>query len=187
MQRAPRERRSRDRYGRERRERGDSADRNESGNNADAALSAQGLMPNEALAQVNTGQAAPESIASATSYVAPAPVPSGLPEAFAPAHSASVRTPVTAAPAAGSLPKVQAYDLPLQDLAQVAQGSGLQWVNSDAAKIAQVQAAIALEVKPAHVPRERQAVAASSEGALVLVETRRDLREMTLPFEKPPT
>jgi ribonuclease E len=73
----------------------------------------------------------------------------------------------------------------LQDLVQVAQASGLQWVNSDASKIAEAQAAMALEAKPAHVPRERPPVAVITEGPLVLVETKRDLREMALPFEKP--
>ena len=89
------------------------------------------------------------------------------------------------APASTGLPKVQSYDLPLQDLVQVAEGSGLQWVNSDAAKIAQVQQAMALEPKPIHVPRERAPAAVSTEGPLVLVETKRDLRDMPLPFEKP--
>ena len=36
------------------------------------------------------------------------------------------------------MPKVQGYELPMQDLAAVAQSSGLQWVNSDSAKIAEV-------------------------------------------------
>ena len=190
LQRQPRERRSRDRYGRERRERGDS-------NSADTASSAPGFVPNEVPAQVNSAQAAPEIVARASS---PATSPVAASAAFAdtPAPLASiaqarpaavkapeVSAPVVLAPAVSSLPKIQAYDLPMQDLAQVAQDSGLQWVNSDAAKISQVQAAIAAEVKPAHVPRERQAMAASSEGPLVLVETKRDLREMTLPFEKP--
>ena len=73
----------------------------------------------------------------------------------------------------------------MQDLAQVAQTSGLQWINSDAAKIAEVQAAIAAEVKPLHVPRERPPVVVSSEAPLVLVETKRDLKTMPLPFETP--
>ena len=73
----------------------------------------------------------------------------------------------------------------MQDLAQVAQASGLQWVNSNSSKIAEVQAAMALEVKPVHVPRERAALAVSAEAPLVLVETKRDLGEMKLPFEKP--
>ena len=72
----------------------------------------------------------------------------------------------------------------MQDLTQVAQGSGLQWVNSDSSKIAEARAAMALEVKAVHVPRERVLVAASNEGPLVLVETKRDLANMTLPFEK---
>lgn len=82
------------------------------------------------------------------------------------------------------MPKVQSYDLPLQDLAQVAQGSGLQWVNSDASKIAEAQAAIAAADKPVHVPRERATIAASTEAPLVLVETKRDLGTLPLPFEK---
>jgi ribonuclease E len=88
------------------------------------------------------------------------------------------------APAASTLPKVQTYDLPLQDLAQVAESSGLQWVNSDAAKIAEAKAAMAAEVKPIQVPRERPAPVVSEEAPLVLVETKRDLASMSLPFEK---
>jgi ribonuclease E len=90
-----------------------------------------------------------------------------------------------AAPAA-SLPRVQAFTLPLDELQQVAESSGLQWGNSDAAKIAAVQAAIAAEPKPAHVPRERPPAVVVDEGPLVLVETRRDLSAMKLPFEQPP-
>ena len=73
----------------------------------------------------------------------------------------------------------------MQDLAVVAQSSGLQWVNSDASKIADVKAAMALEAKPVHVPRERPAQVAATQAPLVLVETKRDLASMPLPFEKP--
>jgi len=73
----------------------------------------------------------------------------------------------------------------MQSLVQVAQSSGLQWVNSDIGKIAEAQAAMAAEVKPAHVPRKRPAIVVSSESPLVLVETKRDLRDMKLPFETP--
>ncbi|WP_236748751.1 hypothetical protein [Acidovorax carolinensis] len=68
---------------------------------------------------------------------------------------------------------------------QVAAASGLQWVNSDAEKIAAVQAAIAAEPQPIRVPRERPPAVVLDEGPLVLVETRRDLSAMTLPFEQP--
>jgi ribonuclease E len=80
------------------------------------------------------------------------------------------------------MPKVQSYALPMDALIQVAESSGLQWVNSDPAKIAQVQAAIAAEPKPVHVPRERPPMVVLDEGPLVLVETRKDLSEMKLPF-----
>lgn len=84
------------------------------------------------------------------------------------------------------MPRVQAFALPIDALQQVAASSGLQWVNSDADKIAAVQAAIAAEPKPVRVPRERPPVVVADEGPLVLVETRRDLSAMTLPFEQPP-
>jgi ribonuclease E len=92
-----------------------------------------------------------------------------------------------AAPAARSsrvLPKVQPFQLPLDELAQVAEGSGLHWVNSDAERVAQVRAAIEAEPKAVHVPRERPPAIVLDEGPLVLVETRRDLSHMTLPFEQ---
>ena len=80
------------------------------------------------------------------------------------------------------MPKVQSYTLPLSDLQQIAHGSGLEWVNSDTDKVAAVQAAIAAEPKPVHVPRERPPVVVIDEGPLVLVETRKDLADMKLPF-----
>lgn len=89
-----------------------------------------------------------------------------------------------AAPAAASLPQVEHFALPLDTLHGIAQASGLQWVNSDASKIAAVQAAIAAEPAPVRVPRERPAPVVIDAGPLVLVETRRDLREMPLPFEQ---
>ena len=68
-------------------------------------------------------------------------------------------------------------------MSEVARASGLEWVNSDADRVAQVQAAIAAEPKPIHVPREIKPVVLIDEGPLVLVETRKDLSKVTLPFE----
>ena len=95
---------------------------------------------------------------------------------------APVKTPEPVAVPSG-LPKVAAYDLPLEAMNEVAQASGLQWVNSNPERVAQVQAAIAAEPKPIHVPREVKPVVQVDEGPLVLVETRKDLRDVTLPFE----
>ncbi|MES2361771.1 MAG: Rne/Rng family ribonuclease [Pseudomonadota bacterium] len=188
-QRQPRERRSRDRYGRDRRERGEGGERTERNNEATAEGNAAPVHaePNQAPAQQERAQPATEFVASAAPA---APATAFVAAPVAPvraAEPAPTPAPVkAAAPVAAStaLPKVQSYDLPLQDLSQVAQSSGLQWVNSDASKIAEVQAAIAAEAKPVHVPRERPAVVVSNEGPLVLVETKRDLGNMTLPFEQ---
>ena len=78
------------------------------------------------------------------------------------------------------MPKVSSFALPVESLQAVAQTSGLQWVNSDPARIAAVQAAIAAEAPGVHVPRERPAPVTIHEGPLVLVETKRDLTKMEL-------
>ena len=118
----------------------------------------------------------------------PAPV-LVAPSAELPAPAAAARPPIkepqaVAVAVASGLPKVQHYDLPVQDLAQIAEGCGLQWINSDAEKIRLAQEAIAAQPKAMHVPRERPTPVVIDEGPLVLVETRRDLRSMTLPFEQ---
>lgn len=82
------------------------------------------------------------------------------------------------------MPQAEAFDLPVGDLAQLAEQSGLTWVNSDAQKIAAVQQAIAAEPRQIHVPRERPTPVQLDDASLVLVETRRDLSEMRLPFEQ---
>lgn len=74
------------------------------------------------------------------------------------------------------------YTLQIDNLHQVAQSSGLVWVNSDADKVAAVQAAIAAEPKPVRVPRERPPAVVLDEGPLVLVETRKDLKQLNVPF-----
>jgi ribonuclease E len=83
------------------------------------------------------------------------------------------------------MPKLQPFALPLAELAQVAESSGLNWVNSNAEKIAAVQAAIAAEPKPVRVPRERPPAVKIESAPLVMIETKRDLKDMKLPFETP--
>ena len=101
------------------------------------------------------------------------------------AHDASPAShaPSQQAPVAASMPKIAAFDLPLAQLQQVAQSSGLEWVNSNPERIAQIQAAIAAEPRPVHVPRERPAPVVLDEGPLILVETKKDLSQMSMPFE----
>ncbi|WP_332776177.1 Rne/Rng family ribonuclease [Polaromonas sp.] len=182
-QRQPRERRSRDRYGRDRRERSEQA--------GEGGVTADGTAPQGASFESNKPVAREERAPAATDFeasmapaaplvVPPAPLQPAAAPVVAPVAAAA---PAPAAAAPRALPKVQPYSLPLQDLTQVASTSGLQWVNSDAGKIAEVQAAIAAEPKPIHVPRERPALITLDEGPLVLVETRRNLGDIKLPFE----
>ena len=89
-------------------------------------------------------------------------------------------TPVAAPPVAAP---VVAYVLPIDSLQAVAAASGLEWINSDADKARAVQEDMAREPQPVHVPRERPPLVSIDEGPLVLVETRKDLSQIKLPFE----
>ncbi|MDT9001295.1 Rne/Rng family ribonuclease [Paucibacter sp. APW11] len=156
-----RRRRSRDRYRRDKRE-GQSAQSAEAGEAGDA--------PQQL-----------ELVAGDTAVAAPAPAVSA--EVSAPA-AAVVAAPVASAVAeAPAAPQLPAFELPLADLHAIAEGAGLQWVNSDADKVRAVQDAIAAEPKPVRVPRERPPLVTIDEGPLVLVETRKDLSQVKLPFE----
>ena len=178
-----RERRSRDRYGRDRRDRnGERRDEraaelpgsvSDAGSVAQAApqTGADAPAPRSYFARSAAAGDAQAPAAVAEANVAPAPTPP------APPARASVASPApaaahghAAAPAAG-LPKVTPFALPLGDLESLAQSAGLQWVNSDADKVASVQAAIAAEPQPIRVPRERPPLVEIDDGPLVLVET----------------
>ncbi len=134
--------------------------------------------------------AAPALWASAPAAPVPTPLaaepvtaPAGVASAPVAAPVAAPAVPTAATPAAASgMPRVGGFDLPIESLNQIASNSGLQWINSDASKIEAVQAAIAAESKPVHVPRERPPALVITEGPLVLVETRKDLKDMNLPF-----
>ncbi|MFN5809673.1 MAG: ribonuclease E/G, partial [Burkholderiales bacterium] len=101
----------------------------------------------------------------------------------APVHPEQVNAPTPVA-AAQSMPKVSAFTLPMVQLQQVAQSSGLEWINSNPERVALIQAAIAAEPRPVHVPRERPAPLVLEEGPLILVETKRDLSQLHMPFEE---
>jgi ribonuclease E len=209
--RAPRERRSRDRYGRDRRERAP-RDETEAGQDNPATaepVTPSASAQDEAVYEppVRSSyfnlptEAAPSATTSSTEQAAAdrpsapqAPATSDTPrqavaeEVVAPPverreAEKAIAPAATPAPVATSLPAVPAFELSIETLQQVAQSSGLEWVNSNPEKVAQVQAAIAAEPKSIHAPREPRPVVVLDEGPLVLVETRKDLRNMTLPFE----
>jgi ribonuclease E len=122
------------------------------------------------------GEAAePQALAAVLDEVAEAPA-----AAEVPAPAVAVPAPVvTPAPAA----RVEPYVLPTAELVAVARAAGLEWVSTDADKVRAAQEAIANEPQPIRVPRERKPIVVADEGPLVLVETRRDLSQMKLPFE----
>jgi ribonuclease E len=108
--------------------------------------------------------------------------PRPMAAAHAPAPSPAP-APATLAPAVALPASVPTFVLPTDSLQAVAQAAGLQWVGSDAEKIRAVQAEMAATPAPVHVPRERKPVERSDEGPLVLVETRKDLSQVKLPFD----
>lgn len=213
----PRDKRSRDRYGRERKPRGerndsvapqtdvvadapiqeDSAPRKSYFTQAPETLDAD----NGGVSATNSGSAPQIAVATETNVPARAISPVAEPMITPAATAPAVRAPERVAPApvadvavasapatllatAIGMPAVASYSLPVDQLIGIAQESGLTWVNSNAEKIAAVQAAIAAEPKPVHVPRERPPVIALDDRPLVLVETRLDLRDISLPFEE---
>ncbi|MCF8160033.1 MAG: Rne/Rng family ribonuclease [Polaromonas sp.] len=221
---APREKRSRDRYGRDRKPRAERAERGESSDQPSqepqaAEASAEQEPVRKSYFSVPAASSEPEAVVAASSTPAPAPValevtpepvtvPAIVASEVAPAKvvaapvtvapvapaatvaqtavAVAVAAPVVAAPSAPAkvMPAVQPFALPLEELAQVAESSGLQWVQSDASKVAMVQSAIAATPKPVHVPRERAPLPVLDDQPLVLVETKRDLRDQKLPFEQ---
>ena len=93
-------------------------------------------------------------------------------------------TAAPAAPATATPGHAEPYVLPTSSLISIAQGAGLEWVNSDAGKFTAVQAAMAAEPQPARMPRAARPAVVVEDGPLVLVETKKDLSQLKLPFDQ---
>lgn len=119
------------------------------------------------LAQPAVEESPAQPVAEAPAVVMTSPLSSSAP-AEAPAQA----------------PVVEAYALPLDTLSSLAREVGLEWVHSDTGKVREAQEAIANAPKPIRVPREPKPVVAVDDGPLVLVETRKDLSQIKLPFEQ---
>ena len=145
---------------------------------------AQVSPPQEVPAPASAEPVAVEAPATPVAQPEEAPSPAEQPVAQTLAPVALVEP--DAAASAITAPAAMAFLLPMDDLQAIAQGAGLEWVNSDEEKIRAVQQAIASEPKPVHVPRERKPAVVLDEGPLILVETRKDLSQITLPFERTP-
>jgi ribonuclease E len=200
-----RERRSRDRYGRDRRERreqtGQVARENEDGNVAaelvqnaapealdHAASSSAEQTPRrsyfdraaDAANKAEVGNVEGAQIDQSTAALAQAePAAVAIP---ATTPSANKRSSKETRPARQGMPKITPFTMSIETLDAIAAQAGLLWVQSDAERVALAQQAIASEPKPIRVPRERPALPPAEEGPLVLVETRKDLKDLNLPF-----
>jgi ribonuclease E len=123
-----------------------------------------------------------EAHAAASSALAPTSTPVAatvLPQPTEPVPSRVAASAPAMAPA-----PAPRFTLPIDDLRALAASAGLEWVNSDAERILVVQRAMDSEPKPVHVPRVPKARVRVDEGPLVLVETRKDLSQLKLPFDK---
>ncbi len=152
---------------------------------ADAAAPVQALAPAQALrAEPAPAPSLPvEPAALAAEPVGAQLAAHGEPALAASAEIAAPAADPVAAPAPAAPVRIERFDLPVASLGALAADAGLEWVQSDAERVAAAQAAMAAEVKPPRVPREPKPTVALDEGPLVLVETRKDLSQMKLPFE----
>ena len=168
---------------RRRRGRGRNREAGEAGENGEVGENVDGQGDHAASAERTSD--APAQVAASSDEVAPAPALQAVEVAVAAPDAATPPLVVEAAPVA-PMPVVavaQPFVLPIGTLAELAREAGLEWINSDADKVRAVQEAIAREPKPVHVPREIKPVVLLDEGPLILVETRRDLASVKLPFE----
>lgn len=131
-------------------------------------------------------EAGPAAMPAPVAPLMPAPVVAVTP--VTPVAAVAPVAPARPAPGVAAVAATPAapYRLPTDTLAAIATDVGLQWVNSDSEKIRAVQEAMANEPKPIHAPRQPKPTAVVDDGPLVLVETKKDLSQVRLPFDSPP-
>ena len=167
--------------------RGRDRQRREEGFDPSAAAEAEtapAAVANEASAEAPAPALATEPVEPVRVAVPAAAEPVAATPAQAPAAAPLAPVAAVAAPAVVAVAPAPVFELPTADLHAVAESFGMQWVNSDPEKIRAAAEAMANEAKPIHVPREIKPVVAIDEGPLVLVETRKDLSQVKLPFEQ---
>ena len=143
-------------------------------------IAADAVMPGAPYAEHVPEQPQRSELVMAAAAATPPPAAVVAAPVAAPLRQEPVVVPVAvAAPAAR-------YQLPTDSLATIANDAGLQWVGSDSEKMRAVQEAMANEPKPIHVPRQPKPRAVLDNGPLVLVETKKDLSQIKLPFDSSP-
>ena len=142
-----------------------------------APIAAEAVMAEAPIAAEHSAEVAYDPATQPAAPIATAPPPVAPAIAVEPVRPSAVAVPAAQAPVAAP------YRLPTDTLASIASGAGLQWVNSDSDKIRAVQEAMANEPKSVHVPRAAKPRAVRDDGPLVLVETKKDLSQVRLPFD----
>ncbi|WP_347485675.1 Rne/Rng family ribonuclease [Vandammella animalimorsus] len=163
----------------------ESAPQAAAGEAADAAP-AVSIEPAAPLAALAVESAQPLAVSEPVPQPEPLPAPQA--ESLQVAQPSAESAPAPAAeqqpaPQAAAPVAAQPFVLDVQALSHIVTTAGLDWVHSDADKVARVQAEMAAAPRPVHVPRERPPVPVLDQGPLVLVETRRDLRQQQYPFD----
>ncbi len=151
------------------------------GENREASAAAEGT-PNGGFedTQPLTAAGAAEGLAATPALAAALDEPVAVAPVAAPAVAPAAVAPVER-PKAPVV--VERFELPLEQLRALAGDAGLEWVNSDADKIRLVREAMAAEPPPVRVPRVPRPTVVVDDGPLVLVETRKDLAQLKLPFD----
>lgn len=177
-----RDRRSRDRYGRERSPRREGLDKPQDAQSELTIETISSTKDDSTVVQKSyfsvsnaTAEQSKESISIAIPKITPQESKVKIVE--------TINPPVSSPLVKTKMPVVTGFELPVDDLKKVADSSGLNWVNSNPEKIALVQRSIRDEIEPLRIPRERVAQAVISETSLILVETKLDLNDKKLPFE----
>ena len=193
------ERRGRDRYGRDRRERAPrendtrQTEHGPSDDLAPSSVQANSMSSTDvrqssyfdARQSASPSTAAPSAQANGVSQSSAPETDFALTKsitATAGTHPSSIQAPQVTQEAKIAMPGIARYDLPVESLISMTQSSNLQWVQSDPIKVALVKESIANEPTVVRVPRLRAAAVVVHEGPLVLVETKKNLSDLNLPF-----
>ena len=140
--------------------------------------------PAAALTVATFEEASSNTPGAAPVVAVPESLPVELPAPAEPVPMAVAAAPSTLPVVLAAPARIELYALPTDALRSLASGVGLEWISSDAEKIRVAQAAMAAEPVPARAHREPRRQVLADDGPLVLVETRKDLSQLKLPFDQ---
>ena len=162
------EKRSRDRYGRDRRDRSGSV-------GPSPVQGAESLMGASATTGATDSQDATQHGETRSADQAVAALPTTGSSANATVEDTRT-TPF-------SPQKSTSFNLNIEEMQEIARSAGLDWINSDPSKVERVRLEAAVALPKKRTPRAPKPQIKIDEGPLVLVETRKSLEDVKLPFD----